>query len=225
MEATKQIAQHYADAGCDIIEIDLPARDPFLEGPYIADCMHKALEMCGDYDRYMDTLVEIKEMLPDKRWILLVYENTILEIGYERFVEFCRKNGFTDLILVAPTHTQDRLICDGMGVSCYVQFQMQQEQIETARHSNGFVYMQSKPDAGKINPAYPALKDCIRHLREIGIERRVYCGVGIHTTEDAIVAKNAGADGIFVGSAILKLQNDIPAMKRTIREFKTAIEP
>ena len=37
--------------------------------------------------------------------------------------------------------------------------------------------------------------------------------------EDVKMVKEAGGDAAFVGSAILKLQDDIPAMKEKIREF------
>jgi len=44
--------------------------------------------------------------------------------------------------------------------------------------------------------------------------------VGIHTPEVVLMAKEAGADGVFVGSAILKLQNDPAKLQEAIRCFK-----
>lgn len=220
--SSKEMAGHYADAGCDIIEIDFPAHDPFLESEFIANRMHVALEACADYEKYMEGMAETKKNLPNTRFILLAYEATVLEIGYERFIAFCRKNEFKDIILVGQKDdsTKNRFIADGMGVSCYVQFQMLPEEVASAKDSNGFVYMQGKPGEGQVNPDYPTLKDCIAHLRAQGITRPIYCGVGIHTPEDAKMAREAGADGIFVGSAVLKLHDDIPAMSKTIQAFK-----
>lgn len=102
-----------------------------------------------------------------------------------------------------------------------MQYQMLEEEIESAKHSNGFVYLQAKPTPGQgfVNPEYPALKDCIKCLRDHGIERPIYCGVGVHSPEDVKMVKEAGGDAAFVGSTILKLQEDIPAMKEKIREF------
>lgn len=220
--SSKEMAKHYVDAGCDIIEIDFPAHDPYLESEFIANRMHVALEACSDYEKYMEGMAEIKKSLPNTRFILLAYESTVLEIGYERFIAFCRENDFKDIILVGlkDDETKNRFIADGMGVSCYVQFQMLPEEVASAKNSNGFVYMQGKPGEGQINPDYPTLKDCIAHLRSLGITRPIYCGVGIHAPADAKMAKEAGADGIFVGSAVLKLHEDIPAMSRTIQAFK-----
>lgn len=220
--SSKEMAKHYVDAGCDIIEIDFPAHDPYLESEFIANRMHVALEACSDYEKYMEGMAEIKKSLPNTRFILLAYESTVLEIGYERFIAFCRENDFKDIILVGlkDDETKNRFIADGMGVSCYVQFQMLPEEVASAKNSNGFVYMQGKPGEGQINPDYPTLKDCIAHLRSLGITRPIYCGVGIHAPADAKMAKEAGADGIFVGSAVLKLHEDIPAMSKTIQDFK-----
>ncbi len=39
-----------------------------------------------------------------------------------------------------------------------------------------------------------------------------YCGVGVHAPEDVKLVKEAGGDAAFVGSTILKLHEDIPAM-------------
>lgn len=118
------------------------------------------------------------------------------------------------------TRVKNRFIADGMRVSCYVQFQMLSDEVESAKQSNGFVYMQGKPGAGQTNPDFPTLKDCIDHLRTQGITRPIYCGVGIHTPADAKMAREAGADGVFVGSAVLRLHDDPAAMTKMIQDFK-----
>jgi tryptophan synthase alpha chain len=221
LESSYQTAIEYADAGCKIIEIDFPSRNPYLEGEYIADRMKQALNVCDDYEKYMESIIAIKKRLPDIRFLLLAYENTVEEIGIEKFIGFCKQNGIEDILLVGlkDETIKNKIIASGLKVSCYVQYQMLQEEIDSAMQSNGFVYIQAKP-GDEINPQYETLKDCIQHLRDCGIERPVYCGVGIHTPEDVKMAKEAGADAAFVGSTILKLHDNIPLMKETILEFK-----
>lgn len=222
IEKTAEMARNYVDAGCDIIEVDFPSRNPYLEGEYIANRMKTALENCDDYQKYMDGIVRIKNENPHTKFILMVYENTLLEIGVDRFISFCRENGLNDMIYVGSNNAEvrEKLINGGIRMSCYVQFHMPEEEVEAALSSNGFVYMQAKPTTGNINPEFPTLKDCIARLRSLGITREIYCGVGIHSPEDIKMARDAGADGVFVGSTILKLQNDIPRMKETIAAFK-----
>ncbi|MDR1618842.1 MAG: tryptophan synthase subunit alpha [Treponema sp.] len=218
-----EMAKTYAEAGCDIIETDFPARNPFLESNYLADRMRQALAVCDDYEQYMEGMITAKKLLPDTTFILLVYEETVLEIGADRLLNFCINNGFKDMILVGikDEGIKNRLIEQGIRVSCYIQFHLLPEEIEQAKRSNGFVYMQGKPVNGAVHPSYPALKDCITYLRDQGITMPIYCGVGIHTPEDVRMAREAGADGVFVGSAILKLHDDRPALFERIRRFKS----
>lgn len=218
-----QMANEYADAGCNMIEIDFPSHDPFLESDLIKSRMKKALEACDDYEAYMEEIVQVKKNLPHVKLLVLSYENTIQEIGTERFIRFCVENDFKDVLLVglSSNEIKDRIIAAGIRVSCYVQYQMLEEEIESAKNSNGFVYLQAKPTPGQgfVNPDYPNLKDCVKCLRDHGIDRPIYCGVGVHSPEDVRMVKEAGGDAAFIGSTILKLQEDIPAMKEKIREF------
>lgn len=222
IEASEEMARFYTEAGCDIIEIDFPSRNPYLEGELIASRMGEALQACDDYSVYMAGMVRIKTALPGTKFILLAYENTVEEIGLDAFTDFCLDNGFMDLILVGMKSetVKDRLIDCGVRVSCYVQYNLDPQEVEYAKQSNGFVYLQGKPTDGKVNPQYTTLGDCVSYLRGQGIARPIYCGVGIHTPEDVTMAKQAGADGVFVGSAILTKQHDIPAMQDVIRAFK-----
>lgn len=223
IDASIKIAKDYVDAGTDIIEVDFPSRDPYLEGAYIAGRMADALKVCDDYDEYMKGIIKIKEQNPNTRFIVLAYENTVVEIGVDKYAKFLLDNGFEDIIYVGAEHDEikKQLIAKGIKVSCYVRFHMPEDEVKAAIEANGFVYMQAKPD-GNVNPAYPTLKDCIDELRNRGITREIYTGVGIATADDVQMAKEAGADAVFVGSRILKLQEDIPAMKDAIKELKNA---
>ena len=221
IEKSVEMAKLYEQAGCDIIEIDFPSRNPYLESELIQSRMAKALEACDDYDQYMEGMIRIKKNQPNTKFILMVYENVIEEIGYEKFLKFCLDNGFLDMILVGIQNDviKNQLIAAGIRVSCYVQFSLDAQEVAYAKQSNGFVYLQAKPAPGQANPEYPELKDCIRYLREQGITNPIYCGVGIHQPEDAAMAKEAGADAVFVGSTILKLHDQPTALEQKIREF------
>ena len=202
--------------------MDFPSRDPFLEGDFIAGRMAKALENEPKYDKYMEGMAEAHALLPDTKFIIMVYENTIREIGVLRFAQFCSDNGFEDIILVGldGDTIKNELIDAGLEVSCYVQFDLPEEEVRQALESNGFTYMQAAPAPGQAMPEHPTLKSCIDYLRSRGLKNSIYCGVGVHTPNDAQMVKDAGGDGIFVGSTILKLHEDKLALVSKIREFK-----
>ena len=223
IEASYNMAMEYADAGCKMMEVDFPSRNPYLDSEFIQNRMLKAVEECDDYEKYMDSVVAIKKKLPDVKILVLAYESTVVEIGVQRFIDFCLENDLKDILLVGNTgdEVKDQIIAAGLQVSCYVQYHLPQEEIERAKQSNGFVYLQAKPyENQEVNEKYPELKDCIAYLRECGIDRPIYCGVGVHAPEDVKFVKEAGADAAFVGSAILKLHGDVKAMKDKIREFR-----
>lgn len=223
IDASIEMAKIYSEAGCDVIEVDFPSHNPYLEGEFIAGRMKDALEECSDYEKYMEGIKRVKQENPDTLLLLLAYDNTIEEIGEEKFIRFCRDNNFQDMIYVGKNlDLQKKLISSGLKISCYVQFDLPENEVMAARNSNGFVYMQAKPMSNNINPEYPTLKACIDYLKSIGIEREIYCGVGIRDAEDIRMAKDSGADGVFVGSTILKLHNNVNLLKETIKTLKRA---
>lgn len=222
IEASIKMAEHYTSSGCDIIEVDFPSRNPYLESALIQDRMAKALVNCDDYNKYMDGIVTIKKENPTSRIILLSYEDTVLEIGVDKFVTYCKENDLLDLIFVGLKNedVKNTLIENGIRVSCYVQHHLPKEEVASALKSNGFVYLQAKPTSNNINPDYPTLDKCIVYLRENGVSRPIYCGVGISSEEDVRYAKTAKADAVFVGSAILKLHGDLEKMSDKIKSLK-----
>ena len=201
IESSIEMSKHYTKSGCDIIEVDFPSRNPYLESALIQGRMAKALLKCDDYDKYMEGIVEIKKQNQNSRIILLAYEDTVIEIGTEKFIKYCKENDLLDLIFVGLKDEviKQQLISNGIRVSCYVQFHLPEDEVKSALESNGFVYLQAKPIANNINPKYPTLDTCIDFLRNKGVERPIYCGVGISSEEDVKNAKDSKADAVFVG--------------------------
>lgn len=223
IEESIKMVDEYVEAGCDMVEADFPTDNAFLDSEFIGGRMKAALDNCSDYDKYLEGIEKIREKHPELPIIVLSYEHTLKKIGIDKFVEHCKKNNTLDMILVGleGEETKEELIRRGMRVSCYVQFHLPEEEVESALNSNGFVYMQSKAD-GKIKEGYETLKDCIDYLREKGINNPIYCGVGVSTPEDIKRVRDAGGDAAFVGSAILKKQDNPEEMKSFIRELKAA---
>ena len=133
MESSIQMAREYVDAGCRIIEVDFPSRDPYLESDLIKSRMAKALEKCDDYDAYMEEILTIKRQNPHTKLLLLAYENTILEIGVDKYIRYCKDNGFEDLLLVglSGNEVKQKIIDAGLRVSCYVQYHISQHKEQT----------------------------------------------------------------------------------------------
>ena len=61
IESSIEMAEIYSEAGCDVIEIDFPSANPYLESELISGRMAKALENCSDFQKYMDGMVTAKK--------------------------------------------------------------------------------------------------------------------------------------------------------------------
>jgi len=58
-------------------------------------------------------------------------------------------------------------------------------------------------------------------LREkYGLDRPIFCGVGLQTLADIEFVKESGADGAFIGSSLFKIENDAILVSKLITEMK-----
>jgi len=225
LDESLALADTYTEGGCDLIEIGWPTDNAYLDNEMISSRMAHALQSCGDPERYFAAIAQMKGKHTDIPMIILIYDHSIQEIGQERFVSFCRENGIQHIILVGKRDgtLKEELIQEELKVSCYVPFHLPDWEVNNALHSNGFIYLQAKPGA-EVKQGFEKLEHCIRFLKSEDPERLVYCGVGISTPEDIRMAGQAGADGIFLGSSILKRQDDPVELKRYLLEIKQAAQ-
>lgn len=218
-----EMAEVYIEGGADMIEMSIPAKDPFIDTVYTANRMKEAIKGCGDYAVYLKELAAFRKKHPDFPITLVMYEDTIVEIGPEALVNFCRENGIGDLIYVGlkDPGVKEKLISGGIRISCPITYQVEKEDVDSAIHSNGFVYMEYKAQSIP-KKGFETLDKCIRYIREVGITRPIYCGVGVYTPDDVRYAKKCGGDGVFIGSALIELYDDPEKLRAYIADFKKA---
>ena len=219
-----KMAKCYYEAGADMMECSLPARDPYIDSEFIAGRMADALAACDDYDVYLEKLGAFRKENPDFPVTFLLYEHTMLEIGIDKLLSFMKQYGIENIIYagnIDHPEVKKRLIEEGIGICCPVNHHMVEKDIEEAINTNGFTYMEARPLTGS-KEGFEELAPCIQYLRERGIDRPIYCGVGIHTVDDVIYAKEAGGDGVFIGSTLIKQYDKPEEMKKTIAAFKAA---
>lgn len=226
MDKSVEMAEVYAEGGCDGIEWNFPPRNPYMEADYIAEKMAAARRQCDDYDIYMERLAQFKEKVPQAVVIPMLYEETVVEIGPARLAEYLKKNGI-DTVITADIEAPDILRefdrC-GVCIAPFVSFSMEEKAVKTAVESKGFIYMQAMPTAAERTPDFDwnTLKNCIHTLRERGVDRPIYCGGGIRTAEDVRLVKRSGGDGFFLGSSLMEYYDDPVGLKAVIQEFRRA---
>ncbi len=226
IQESLEIAECYIQGGCDMIEVSLPTSNPYLEPALIAEKMHQALAVCDDYDYYLEQLALFVKRHPQTPITFVMYEHLIAQIGDEKLAAYMSENGIRDLIYAGEVkypEIRSNLIAAGIRISSPVSFMMSEEELSGAVTSNGFVYMEGINTRG-AREGFETLDACISELRRLGIDRPIYCGVGIHTEADVRRVKVAGGDGIFMGSALIRQYDQPEKMMETIQKFKVATQ-
>lgn len=206
---TERLVLELEQAGADVIELGVPFSDPIADGPVIQQAAERALRS-GTSLRKILPMVKALRNKTQIPLVLMAYYNSIHAFGPERFCREAVDAGVDGLIvpdmppdeagpleepaaatglqlifLLAPTSTTER--------RSYV-----------VRRSHGFVYYVSLTGitgARLYNLAEVGTN--VAKIRKVS-PIPVAVGFGVATPEDA--AKVAAiADGVIVGSAIVKL--------------------
>lgn len=216
-------ARLYRKGGCEALQIDIPSRNPYLEHQMIQDRMAHCLRVYPDYQTYFDGIGKIRKEFPNIKLVLMLYENIVEEIGAPRIIAFCKQNRIEDLTYVGVNREdlKQALIWAGLRIACYVQYHLPEDEIEFAKKSNGIVLLQAQ-SVGKTRPGCETFADGVQYLRESGITKPIYASVGIKEPQDVVRARQAGADGAFVGSRFINVQHDEALLLKTMLEFKQA---
>jgi tryptophan synthase alpha chain len=107
LAASREIALAILASGADILEIGVPFSDPSADGPTIMAADTRALlqgtTINGVFDLVRDLRRETESPI-----LLLLYYNTVLQMGLERFFETCREAGVDGIIVPdLPLEEQD----------------------------------------------------------------------------------------------------------------------
>lgn len=229
LESTVGLVHELRDAGADLIELGMPFSDPLADGPVIQHSSSVAL-------RNGVTLATVFRQVREIRGsssvpiILMGYLNPVFRYGTEKFFCDARESGVDGLIfpelpleesgrfknlmeanrlanilLVAPTSSPARI-----------------KAIDEA--SSGFLYCVSTTG---VTGSSNSNADHIDRIRQYVSRNPLLVGFGIATPEDAR-AFSANADGVIVGSALIKkLQSNtpLPELKQWVRSLKNAMNP
>jgi tryptophan synthase alpha chain len=205
LETSLRIGEAYADAGADLVELGVPFSDPLADGPVIQAAGTRALQAGTTVDGVLEVCGRLSRRLPV---VLMCYANLVLVRGAERFAaalaaagasglivpdlpleeadpvrEACDAHGLALVPLVAPTTTDDRLA-------------------EIGRRARGFVYAVSVTGTTGEREAVDVggLVERVKARTEVPVA----IGFGISTPEHAAAVADAGADGVIVGSRLVR---------------------
>ncbi|WP_425548250.1 tryptophan synthase subunit alpha [Actinoplanes cyaneus] len=206
------IAMH--EAGCDVIEVELPYSDPVMDGPVIQKASDIAL--AGGV-RTRDTLKIIEAVASaGATVVLMTYWNPIEKYGVDAFARDLAAAGATGLItpdlipdeagewiaasdrhgidrtfLVAPSSTDERLAM-------------------TLENCRGFVYATALMGVtGARTSVSSQAPELVARIRRADPVMPIGVGLGVGTGDQAAEVA-AFADGVIVGSALIRCVLEAP---------------
>lgn len=216
------------DAGADILELGIPFSDPVADGPTIQKADVRALQAGMTPHKALDLIAEVTayKSLPIG---LLVYYNLILQYGVEAFFRDFKKAGGTS-VLVADLSIDDAdeiapaARAAGLETVFMATPNCPEERLERiVGKTTGFVYTVSLlGTTGERQGLSAMVKPLVERLKRL-TKTPICVGFGISSPEHARQVADAGADGVIIGSRIVKMIEDHPghpdAMRQEIGRF------
>jgi len=224
LEASLAIGEAYADGGADLVELGVPFSDPLADGPVIHAAGTRALASGATVPAVIELARALAERLPV---VLMCYANLILARGVERFADELASAGLSGLIvpdLPLEEAAATLAACDAAGLALVplVAPTTPEERLRRiGARARGFVYTVSVTgttgERAEIDPA--ALLARVRAHTDVPLA----LGFGIARPEQAAAAAAAGADGVIVGSRLVRAAAEGEDVRALVAEFAEAL--
>jgi tryptophan synthase alpha chain len=207
VEASVAVGIAYADAGADLVELGVPFSDPLADGPVIHAAGTAALAAGATVHAVLEAGARIAEHVPV---VLMCYANPLFARGPERFAGELAGRGISGLIVPdLPLEESAAVLaaCDSAGVALVPLVAPTTPDArlqEIGRTARGFVYTVSV--AGTTGERTAGGGDAAALLARVKAHSPVpvALGFGISDGRQAAAAAAAGADGVIVGSRLVR---------------------
>jgi tryptophan synthase alpha chain len=207
LERSRQIIRAYVEGGADLVELGVPFSDPLADGPVIHAAGVAALAAGVNT---ADAIALAREVADEVPVVVMCYANLVLARGVERFAEMLAAAGASGLIVPdlpleeAPA-TLAALEARGLALVPLVAPTTPPERLaEIGARARGFIYTVSVTGTtGERVSGGAGLAGLVARARASS-DVPVAVGFGIGTPDQAREAAAAGADGVIIGSRLVR---------------------
>ena len=231
LDVTEQIVYAMERAGADLIELGIPFSDPMAEGPSIQGANIRALAGQVTTDKIFNLVRKLRKKVKIPM-VFMTYANVVFSYDSERFISTCKEIGIDGLILPdIPYEEKDEFndICEKYGIDLIslIAPTSNTRISMIAKEASGFVYCVSSLGVtgtrSEITTDIGSMVQLVKEAKDISCA----VGFGISTPEQAKQMVKY-ADGIIVGSAIVKLcatygKECVPYIEEYVKNMKDAI--
>jgi tryptophan synthase alpha chain len=225
------------EGGADVLEVGIPFSDPVADGPIIQAAGTRALSAGATPRRILDTLGELSAQFTVPI-VILTYYNPILAMGIEQFMRNASINGVNGIVVpdlpleegdrfrdMALKHNIDSIYLAAPNTSA-------KRLVSIVEKSKGFLYLVSLYGVtGPRDALSSQALETVKRVKSLANGKiPVSAGFGISRPEHVSSLLRAGADGVIVGSALVRtvaehLEDPEEApnyLKKTIMALKQA---
>ncbi len=223
-----ETAKNLIENGADILEIGVPFSDPVADGTTIQVAHEKAVKDGITPINVFELTRKIKEEYPDVPLIAMTYYNPIFKFGEEKFCKLAKENGIDGFIVpdLPPEEAkefQKTARDNGLELVFLLAPTSNEERIKLIGSlTDSFIYYVSLTGITGERETLPweELEEKVYKIKSI-TGKHVAVGFGVSKKEHTQKLSRF-ADGIIVGSAVVKLQGrkDFQAISKLVEDLK-----
>ncbi|XP_078179337.1 tryptophan synthase alpha chain-like [Carex rostrata] len=212
--------------GSDLIELGMPYSDPLADGPVIQAAATRALAKGANFDSVISML---REVVPELSCpiALFTYYNPILKRGVERFMTIIRDIGIHGLVVPdVPLEETEILRSEaskhGIELVLLTTPTTPTERMKAiVEASEGFIYLVSSVGVTGARASVSARVQSLLQDIKKATSKPVAVGFGISKPEHVQQIAEWGADGVIVGSAMVRLLGESTSPEEGLKELET----
>jgi tryptophan synthase alpha chain len=212
LTTTEKLAYTLAKAGADIIELGIPFSDPIADGPTIQQASYEALVKGITPHKCLMLSKYIRNKFPDLPIIAMTYSNILLKAGFSEFMDNAKYFGVDGLILPDMSIDECSLYIKqasqrDLATIFLISPNVAQKRLEAiVDTSSGFLYLISVYGTTGTRQHFENYTfDAIRKIKKTSQSKiPLAVGFGISNPSHVKFMISAGADGVIIGSAIVK---------------------
>jgi tryptophan synthase alpha chain len=225
---TERLVLEAERRGADVVELGVPFSDPLADGPVIQRAGVRALAAGTTLARVLEMIATLRARVRVPL-VLMTYYNPVLAFGLKAFARTAAEAGADGVIVPDLPHEESEPLRAeaepaGLDLVHMVAPTSPPARVKViARLSRGFVYVVSLTGVTGERRELP--KDLDAQLRTLRLvtTKPVCVGFGVSTPEQ-VAAVARLADGVAVGSAIVRTIEHHAATPTLLKEFGALIE-
>ena len=226
LKVTEELVYAMEEAGADLIELGIPFSDPTAEGPVIQAANIRALSGGVTTDKVFEMVEKIRKKT-SVPMVFMTYANVVFSYGTEKFCRRAAETGMDGLILPdVPFEEKEEFasVCRryGLDLISLIAPTSHERIARIAKEAEGFVYCVSSLGVTGVR------QEITTDVGEMA-QKDIPCAVGFGISTPEQAEKMASqADGVIVGSAIVKLcetygENCAPYVREYVKKMKDAV--